>query len=197
MLLGEATQAASNGLCALHGLGVDLVGNFILTAQISALDSGQAIVSDSAPFTVVVGEAYQLFYLNDPASCKGGDKCMFQPVVLAQDRGRNTVPTYDGLVTFSLGENAQHGRVHRDFLRRWRGRPFQTVLPENDDVPDAPLDLTRLGPTFCWPTVAAETRSSWRRKQSSKMSLAHHTTSRSTQPFQGVAVAKLRLAACV
>ena len=103
-LLGTTTVAILNGVAAFTGLSLATTGIYTLTASRTGLPAVSTNV-----FSVVAGPASQLA-VSTPANQIFAN-VPFQLQVTAEDTEGNTVPSFNGNVTITLGNNPGNGTI--------------------------------------------------------------------------------------
>lgn len=104
--LHGCTQSRSNGVVTFAGCVIDEVGTGY---RLRAKDGAPQV--DAAAFNVTLGPLAQLAFTTQPAGAAAGTAFTTQPKVTAQDAGGNTVTSYAGTVTLSIGTNPGGGTL--------------------------------------------------------------------------------------
>ncbi len=106
-LSGTQTRAAVSGVATFNDLSLDRVGSgYTLLATSGALPS-----AESASFSVAAGTASQLVFLQQPSNTVAGAAITPAVSVAVRDASGNTVTSFSGTLTVSLGAGSPAGSV--------------------------------------------------------------------------------------
>ena len=98
---GTPTLPAQSGMATFSDLTLDRPG----TGDLITVSSGTLTGITTNPITVIVGSPSQLMVTSPPASSVTAGSPSISLTVSAEDGGGNPTPSFNGLVTLSLGNN--------------------------------------------------------------------------------------------